>query len=502
MSKRIVNLLFVLLAIFQAITTQYYDDFSNNQYDQNEEQNSIFDNNNRDNTQNGWSGIAGNRNFENRDTLTEKKKSKIIEKKFENVTVKVGRKAILPCFVNDLGSHKVIWAKNGDILSLGTTKINSDIRLQIQHRYVSEWHLVIENVATDDEGPYICKTNGNFYKIINLQVLMPPTIDDANSIPAGTINLKEKSSLTLKCHAEGNPEPKVKWYRWKKNKQSESNKEELRFVGNELNIENLKRTDPNTYECIAKNSVPPATSRIFNIEIHFLPVIELKQGLRSHHSVSAKKFSLECQISANPLEQIHWYRNGQIISDQYRYVTPLQKDNFQIISVDISNINEFYKTLVTLTVINPKRSDFGEYQCCAMNAYGQTCSNLRVREKNELVIPKRRVTYESIKIRTTTSEPLEQKSLEKNYWNQNYINDKKDNRIDVLYTNSRVFSEIESKTTTRNPLMLSQDAKRRQNFIKTSFHLGSSAQSIFQNFHISIIFSLFLFIKILNCVIY
>lgn len=65
----------------------------------------------------------------------------------------------------------MIWSKSGDILALGTTKINSDTRLNIQHRYVSEWHLIIDNVVTDDEGEYVCKTNGNFYKTINLQVL-------------------------------------------------------------------------------------------------------------------------------------------------------------------------------------------------------------------------------------------------------------------------------------------------------------------------------------------
>jgi hypothetical protein len=43
--------------------------------------------------------------------------------------------------------------------------------LNIQHRYVSEWHLMIDNVVTDDEGEYICKTNGNFFKVVNLQVL-------------------------------------------------------------------------------------------------------------------------------------------------------------------------------------------------------------------------------------------------------------------------------------------------------------------------------------------
>ncbi len=83
----------------------------------------------------------------------------------------MGQQATLPCFASNIGFHKVIWSKNGDILTLGTTKINSDQRLLIQHRYVSEWHLVIDNVVTDDEGEYICKTNGNFYKTINLQIL-------------------------------------------------------------------------------------------------------------------------------------------------------------------------------------------------------------------------------------------------------------------------------------------------------------------------------------------
>jgi neurotrimin len=97
---------------------------------------------------------------------------------------------------------------------------------------------------------------------------VPPTINDLNSVPAGTINLKEGSNLVLKCFAEGKPEPMVRWYRWKKYNEMQSEKEELDTVGSELHISKINRNDPNIYECIARNSVPPATSRIFNIEIH------------------------------------------------------------------------------------------------------------------------------------------------------------------------------------------------------------------------------------------
>jgi hypothetical protein len=97
---------------------------------------------------------------------------------------------------------------------------------------------------------------------------VPPTIDDVNSTPAGSVTLKEGSSLTLKCYADAKPEPQVKWYRWRKYKHVTSEKEELTVVGNEIVIQAVKRNDPNVYECIARNSVPPATSRIFSIETH------------------------------------------------------------------------------------------------------------------------------------------------------------------------------------------------------------------------------------------
>jgi hypothetical protein len=54
---------------------------------------------------------------------------------------------------------------------------------------------------------------------------VPPTIDDYKSTQAGTITVKEGSSTTLKCFADGKPEPIVKWYRWKKLKNVVSEKE-------------------------------------------------------------------------------------------------------------------------------------------------------------------------------------------------------------------------------------------------------------------------------------
>lgn len=54
-----------------------------------------------------------------------------------------------------------------------------------------------------------------------------------------------------------------------------SSKEEILLDGldkisstmNEIVVNALGRHDPNTYECVARNAVPPATSRIFYFEI-------------------------------------------------------------------------------------------------------------------------------------------------------------------------------------------------------------------------------------------
>jgi hypothetical protein len=175
---------------------------------------------------------------------------------------------------------------------------------------------------------------------------VPPTMDDSSSVPAGTINLAEGSNLNLKCHAEGNPTPEVKWYRWKRLANGvESAKEELPSAGDELSVVGIDRQAANTYECIARNSVPPATSRLFSVHVHFLPAVSLtvhsQQQLLLH-----RQFSLSCQINANPLERVLWFKDGLPLT-----TNDGSQDSYQVSQErDQSDLEHLYRHLSTLTV--------------------------------------------------------------------------------------------------------------------------------------------------------
>jgi len=305
---------------------------------------------------------------------------------------------------------------------------------------------------------------------------MPPQIDDLQSTPAGTITLKEESSITLRCLADGKPEPTVKWYRWKKYKHLMSEKEELvNQIGNEITITSIKRNDPNVYECIAKNSVPPATSRIFTIEIHYLPDVDVE--IRKAFQFLHKKFSIECKITSNPLEKLFWLKNGQQL-----LMNNNNEDNSKNVLVekyDVSNINELHKTLLTLTVQNAQKDDFGEYECCAVNAYGQICSNVIVQE-----IKSDRKHHVQTTMPTTTifsaSPPPSTISIKNNDFI--LLNTKQENLIiddltDSELDNDTSLSLLSSSSSSLSDNSLDSKDKRRHYLIKTKYLESQSANT-------------------------
>ncbi len=145
---------------------------------------------------------------------------------------------------------------------------------------------------------------------------------------------------------------------------------ELMEFGNELFIPSVKRNDAYMYECIAKNSVPPATSRVFNIEVQceswhtnmpvpvpvpvwfslfllqfccFEAIPSIQLNTKNIFQFLNNKVILDCVITGKPLDKLYWSKNGLNLNRNYK--------NYKIDRYDVSNPNNQNKIRFTLEII-------------------------------------------------------------------------------------------------------------------------------------------------------
>lgn len=95
-----------------------------------------------------------------------------------------------------------------------------------------------------------------------------------------------------------------------------------------------------------------------------LPSVEL--NVRKTFQYLHKQISLECKVSANPIDRVYWSKNGVIINANYNINGNNNNNNYDVNNIyangnnynqniiekyDNSNINDFYKLILTLTIM-------------------------------------------------------------------------------------------------------------------------------------------------------
>lgn len=131
-----------------------------------------------------------------------------------NVTVVAGKTAILPCTVENLQAHKVVWTDRfSTTLTYDISRIIDDDRIGVERPFTNDWNLLIHNVKYSDAGKYVCQINTKPVKIktVMLNVEVPPKIDE--DLSTGNVITKEGETVTLTCNVSGIPPPVVHWYR-------------------------------------------------------------------------------------------------------------------------------------------------------------------------------------------------------------------------------------------------------------------------------------------------
>ncbi|XP_046420785.1 lachesin-like [Neodiprion pinetum] len=311
-----------------------------------------------------------------------------------NVTVPVGREAVLACVVGNLSTYKVAWLRvdTQTILTITNHVITKNYRIAITVNDHRTWRLHIRDVRESDRGFYMCQINTDpmKYQTGFLDIVVPPDIED---YPTSTdMVVREGSNVTLRCSATGSPKPNITWRR------EDGSLIQLMGQGREVasvegpfyNITRVNRLHMGAYLCIASNGVPPSVSKRISLIVHFPPMISVPNQLVGARQ--GQEMTLECTSEAYPKSINYWTReNGEIITKGDKYEPVLH--------------DKEYKVTMKLTIKYVSVNDYGSYKCISKNSLGDTDGSIKLYEIPNPTTPKQKST--------TTPIPVVSKAVEK-----------------------------------------------------------------------------------------
>ncbi|XP_075065845.1 follistatin-related protein 4 [Mixophyes fleayi] len=168
------------------------------------------------------------------------------DKEVSMTTVTVGLSTVLTCAIHGTLHPPIIWKRNGIILNF--------LDLEDINDFGEDNSLYITKVTTIHMGNYTCHAYGydDLYQTHILQVNVPPVI----RVYPETQAQEPGMSASLKCHAEGIPNPKITWLKNGIDIKPKVSKQ-LKLIANEseLHISSVRYEDTGAYTCIAKNEV-------------------------------------------------------------------------------------------------------------------------------------------------------------------------------------------------------------------------------------------------------
>ncbi|KAK3098502.1 hypothetical protein FSP39_020115 [Pinctada imbricata] len=274
-----------------------------------------------------------------------------------NITVINGKTAILPCSVDSLGDHKVVWTDQfSTLLTFDIQRIIDDDRIGVDRPYTKDWNLIIHDVRYSDKGRYICQINTKPVqtKSVELIVLVPPVILEDSS--SNDVICREGETVTLTCNVTGVPTPTVNWYKRPLADGASHLKEKVGMNGEILIIHNVSRFCDGIYECVAYNDIPPAVNREMIVQVEFAPEIRLPNK-RISQSVGRETI-LECIIEAFPQALSFWRYKGKELKSSHKHRIEVYQDG------------EEHQITLSLRIVDIRQEDFGKYVCHASNKLG------------------------------------------------------------------------------------------------------------------------------------
>ncbi|XP_071534807.1 lachesin-like [Panulirus ornatus] len=286
-----------------------------------------------------------------------------------NYTAAVGKTAELTCMVENLTKHKVAWfhMDRKMLLTIHKTVVTRIPRFSVTQEDETTWTLHIDDVTRDDRGQYMCQVNTEpmSSQVGYLDVVVPPVIVDELSSGSSVV-VQENGNVTLTCHAEGNPEPRISWVREDQRHITLSKRRKVvKHEDPTLVLSKVSRRDMGAYLCIASNGVPPSVSKRIELKVQFSPIVLLPNQLMSAPLESS--VWLECKTEAYPRAVTFWKHNHTMVMSTNKY----KLEEFH---------HDDYTTTVKLTIKRLEPGDFGRYLCYSRNSFGENDGTVELHE--------------------------------------------------------------------------------------------------------------------------
>ncbi|KAM4015955.1 neural cell adhesion molecule 1 isoform 2-T2 [Anomaloglossus baeobatrachus] len=277
-----------------------------------------------------------------------------------NATASMGESVTVSCEAEGFPEPEISWTKRGETIDDGDEKYSFSDDMS---------EMTIHGIEKDDEAEYNCIAEnkaGDSEATIVLKVYAKPKITYVENKTAVELD----NEITLTCEASGDPLPSITWRTatrniseedkasWTRPQKQETLDGRIVVQGHirmsSLTLKDIQYTDAGEYFCVASNTIGQDTQAMY-FEVQYAPKIK---GPVVIYTWEGNPVNITCEVLAYPTARVSWLRDGVLLP-----------------SSNSSNIKIYNTPFASSLEINPdSESDFGNYNCTAINSVGQESS--------------------------------------------------------------------------------------------------------------------------------
>ncbi|XP_078667171.1 irregular chiasm C-roughest protein-like [Branchiostoma floridae x Branchiostoma belcheri] len=266
-----------------------------------------------------------------------------------SVHVREGEPASLSCMVDSNPKATVTWRKVG-----GAIPILNMMRDHVLH---------LPKVSRHDGGLYHCDANNGVLPkgtgTVTLQVYYPPVIEA--TMEDQVTMLYGQDDQSLRCLADGNPKPHIRWRR----------KDTSLYWDNPLRFHRVRYDVQGTYQCVAASDGFQEVTKDVYVDVVGKPSIQRGQPAVTVASGNTARF--HCEILADPLPgRVSWFRQSMRRRGEETVVMATE------VGVSITENPVDDGTSSTLLLKDVGKSQEGTYICQAANMFGEARREIRL----------------------------------------------------------------------------------------------------------------------------